>query len=391
MTQDQATPTSMYCRQCGYMLFGLPENRCPECGQAFDPADRRTYLRYPKGWLLRRWLRRASYTFLGLLLIASAIAARVGWLYWQWRSQQPLVAAIQRAGAEPVWHMTPSYFRVLLPAKQRAEYSPYFDERRYIYGQVVGVQPSIRMTGFDAILARIPNHPDLQDLELSDTDVSDEGLRVLEGWPQIQRLSLGKRITDAGLAHVAGLYNLEVLTLSQTQISSAGLAHLQNLKKLYELHLSDALFVTDTGMHVVAQLPGLRWLSLDNTTITDDGVAALAKASALDTLLLNGTKISDAGLVHLQKLGQLRQLLLVDTKVTDAGMDALVQVPALERVCLGRTGITDAGLTRLAKAPKLRYVSVVQTQVTPAAVEALRQSRPDLEIAGPVLQPTARG
>ncbi|MBN2584508.1 MAG: hypothetical protein JXL80_15710 [Planctomycetes bacterium] len=27
------------CLKCGYPLRGLPENRCPECGTAFDPAD----------------------------------------------------------------------------------------------------------------------------------------------------------------------------------------------------------------------------------------------------------------------------------------------------------------------------------------------------------------
>ena len=26
------------CYQCGYMLRGLPEPRCPECGEPFDPA-----------------------------------------------------------------------------------------------------------------------------------------------------------------------------------------------------------------------------------------------------------------------------------------------------------------------------------------------------------------
>jgi hypothetical protein len=26
------------CVQCGYILYGLPEPRCPECGKPFDPA-----------------------------------------------------------------------------------------------------------------------------------------------------------------------------------------------------------------------------------------------------------------------------------------------------------------------------------------------------------------
>lgn len=33
----------MLCRQCGYVLNGLPEPRCPECGAKFDPADAKTF------------------------------------------------------------------------------------------------------------------------------------------------------------------------------------------------------------------------------------------------------------------------------------------------------------------------------------------------------------
>jgi rubrerythrin len=37
MTVEKETPqSSMFCRQCGYQLVGLSENRCPECGRAFD-------------------------------------------------------------------------------------------------------------------------------------------------------------------------------------------------------------------------------------------------------------------------------------------------------------------------------------------------------------------
>ncbi len=37
-----------YCRNCYYSLRGLLENRCPECGQTFDPADPATYSLSPK-------------------------------------------------------------------------------------------------------------------------------------------------------------------------------------------------------------------------------------------------------------------------------------------------------------------------------------------------------
>jgi hypothetical protein len=38
MITDQST-----CLQCGYPLRGLRSCRCPECGRAFDPSNRRTY------------------------------------------------------------------------------------------------------------------------------------------------------------------------------------------------------------------------------------------------------------------------------------------------------------------------------------------------------------
>jgi hypothetical protein len=37
--KQQARPDArFFCPKCSYDLFGLPENRCPECGTPFDPA-----------------------------------------------------------------------------------------------------------------------------------------------------------------------------------------------------------------------------------------------------------------------------------------------------------------------------------------------------------------
>ncbi len=40
---DTFDPDTAACVRCGYALRDLPENRCPECGTAFDPADPTTY------------------------------------------------------------------------------------------------------------------------------------------------------------------------------------------------------------------------------------------------------------------------------------------------------------------------------------------------------------
>jgi hypothetical protein len=38
----------MYCRRCQYVLDGLPENRCPECGTGFDPDNAATFWPTPR-------------------------------------------------------------------------------------------------------------------------------------------------------------------------------------------------------------------------------------------------------------------------------------------------------------------------------------------------------
>src|SRR4051794_40133132 len=68
----------MLCRQCGYILDGIPSRQCPECGRAFEPADRRTWAITHRSFRLRRLrqvtaavllLGTATYTVLYLTLL----------------------------------------------------------------------------------------------------------------------------------------------------------------------------------------------------------------------------------------------------------------------------------------------------------------------------------
>jgi hypothetical protein len=87
----------------------------------------------------------------------------------------------------------------------------------------------------------------------------------------------GTRVTDAGLAHLAGLTNLRTLRLEDTQVTDAGLKYLAPLKKLTELDLRGTR-VTDAGLEVLAGFPNLQKLLLDKSQATDAGVAKLQKA-----------------------------------------------------------------------------------------------------------------
>jgi hypothetical protein len=89
--------------------------------------------------------------------------------------------------------------------------------------------------------------PQLYDLNLAGTKVTDEGLKALDNMTNLHRLHLEKTaVTDAGLAHLKNLSNLEYLNLYHTAVSDAGVEQLQGLKKLKNVYLWESK-VTDAG------------------------------------------------------------------------------------------------------------------------------------------------
>ena len=81
----------------------------------------------------------------------------------------------------------------------------------------------------DATLAQVAKLKNLQKLHLEQTKVTDAGLKNLKGLANLEYLNLyGTPITDAGLTELAGLKNLKTVYLWQTKVTQQGL---DNLKK----------------------------------------------------------------------------------------------------------------------------------------------------------------
>lgn len=75
------------------------------------------------------------------------------------------------------------------------------------------------------------------------------------------------RVTDAGLAALAGWENLRTVDLTRTAVTSAGLAPLARLRTLETLNLTDTA-VDDAGVAPLRTLPSLRRLWLHGTKVT---------------------------------------------------------------------------------------------------------------------------
>ncbi len=127
-------------------------------------------------------------------------------------------------------------------------------------------------------------------------------------------------MTDAGLAHLQGMRELELLWLSGPGLTDAGLKALGNLSKLQNLGLG-GVRVTDDGLWSLRGLKELTHLNLDGTLVTDGGLESLKPLTQLEDLRLNGTGVSNAGLVDLQGLTRLRAVHLKNTNVSAAGAE----------------------------------------------------------------------
>ena len=112
------------------------------------------------------------------------------------------------------------------------------------------------------------------------------------------------------------------LDLSESNITDAGLRYLENAINIIELEL-DGTQITDTGLALLTTLDNLAELSLSHCNITDAGLKQLKSLPKLRYLHLSHTQITDEGLVHLHALEYLNHVTIGWGDVTPAGADAL--------------------------------------------------------------------
>jgi hypothetical protein len=114
-------------------------------------------------------------------------------------------------------------------------------------------------------------------VNLVSTKVTDEGLKALRVFPDLQRLYLHHTgITDAGIANLQSVRSLTTLDLFDTRVTDAGLAHLAEW------------------------MPHLEWLELSDTSITDAGIRSLKGLKHLRRLNIQRAKVSDAAVEELR-------------------------------------------------------------------------------------------
>lgn len=154
----------------------------------------------------------------------------------------------------------------------------------------------------------------------------------------------------------------------------------EDLADLVKLDLIGDTELDDEGLSHIARLYGIQRLSLSNDGITDKGIQHLKDLTNLRSIFMTCTKISDEGLKTLSCLAELELLNLFGNHVTDAGIAHLSRLKNLRELSLDFTDIGDACLKHLEGIKGLEKLSLKSTKVTRAGIGALQKRRPKLNI-----------
>lgn len=104
----------------------------------------------------------------------------------------------------------------------------------------------------------LPLAGNIAELELGNTKITDEALKIIGKFTRLTWLSLrGTAVTDAGLAHLKSLTNLTYLNLHSTAVSDAGLASLAGLRKLRNVYLWQTQVTPGTAARFEKSIPDL--------------------------------------------------------------------------------------------------------------------------------------
>jgi hypothetical protein len=167
-------------------------------------------------------------------------------------------------------------------------------------------------------------------LEL-DTDRALE--EVLDGpgrFSNFVMLSFNRGVTSAGFARAERLNQLTDVRVGQflrSSIDDQGLQRLSQWTNVEYLFFNSCPYVTDAGLAHLVDLPNLDQFALieegAGMVITDAGLVHVGKMKNLKLLMLRGLLLTDTGLPHLYGLTNLQELSIRDTGITEDGMRQL--------------------------------------------------------------------
>lgn len=242
------------------------------------------------------------------------------------------------------------------------------------------------------ILPAIGELPEITYLLLQEGQATDASLTSIRGLGKLKELNIvrAEQLTDAGMAHLAGLKSLEKLSLDGAKITDAGLTNLNDLRRLKDLYIwSHYGAISDADLADNPQAGDDSAPEDLNRAITDAGLAHLSRLTGLEGLTIYNGDFTDAGLDSLRGMVHLKELHLPfgRYRFTAEGMASLEGFKNLAVLDLQGEKIPGMGLDHLATLPKLTQLWLAlnsplidHDQDVREGVERLLKRKPGLSV-----------
>ena len=175
---------------------------------------------------------------------------------------------------------------------------------------------------------------------------------------KVLRFTNNGKLTDAGMAQLAGLTKLENFSFVGTQMTGKAYAHFEGFTKLTRVSHRGSL-IDDEGLRQLCDhLPNLESLSLAHAKFTDVGAPHLAKLTKLKGLEVGAAKATSQSLRHIAKL-PLEYLQLGEGFDSSACFPLIKDIVTLRRLTLTNAqALTDADLQALADLSQLTHLEI---------------------------------
>lgn len=174
---------------------------------------------------------------------------------------------------------------------------------------------------------------ELADLEIGDTEVDDQGLKLLSQSKSINRLvlTLGRCFSNEGIKHICDMRQLMELEIGHAKnIDADCLQYLDRTNNLVSLNLESIAFKDDTSDHL-KQLANVRHLHFSMCRLKDSDMAKIATMNSLQTITLFGEDITDQGLMLLGKCGTISGI--VEKRCANVTADGISKLKHLRPDC----------------------------------------------------------
>ena len=214
----------------------------------------------------------------------------------------------------------------------------------------------------------------LESLNIISTKFNDDWMPPLAKLTNLKvlRFTNNGKLTDAGMAHLAGLTKLENFSFVGTQMTGKSYARFEGFTKLTRVSHRGSL-IDDEGLRQLCDhLPNLESLSLAHAKFTDVGAPHLAKLTKLKGLEVGASKATPQALTHIAKL-PLEYLQLGEGFESGTCVAHLKGLAPLRRLTLTNAqGITDTDLQGLAGLTQLTHLEIGKMPLPDERIPALK-------------------